>query len=236
MLLIFPSFYDKIVLSLEPLRESCFSFVGNLTVSRANFANGKIHRLLFVPLRSGGMEIKMRIDNDFFTLNALEAAPALVGKLICLKKTDGEVLKMRITETEAYLGESDTACHASRGKTDRNSALWLKGGHTYVYLCYGMYNMFNVVTGAEGDPQGVLIRGVEGYLGPGKFTKHCGIDKSYNKIDMRFSDDIWIEDDGAKPDLVLSPRVGIDYADEKDRTALYRFTDKRFAREILSKK
>ena len=178
----------------------------------------------------------MRVDNAFYSLDAKEAAQRLVGKIICLKRLGGEMLRMRITETEAYLGENDSACHASKGRTERNSPLWLEGGHSYVYLCYGMYYMFNVITGAEGDPQGVLIRGVEGYMGPGRFTKYCGVDKSFNCIDMRVSDVLWIEDDGMTPELVASPRVGIDYAEQKDRDALYRFTDKRYVKEKISKK
>ena len=132
-------------------------------------------------------------------------------------------MRMRITETECYMGVEDTACHASKGKTARNSALWQEGGHSYVYLCYGMYDMFNIITGAENDPQGVLIRGIEGYMGPGKFTKHCGIDRKYNKIDMKTSDFLWLEDDGFEPQLVLSERVGIAYADKADRERLWRF-------------
>ena len=84
----------------------------------------------------------MRINNEFYKQIAIDVATQLVGKLICLRRECGEVLRMRIIETECYLGENDTACHASHGKTDRNSPLWLEGGHTYVYLCYGMYNMF----------------------------------------------------------------------------------------------
>lgn len=179
----------------------------------------------------------MRTDNGFYALNALEAAPMLVGKILCLQRDDGKVLRMRIIETEAYLGAEDTACHASRGKTERNAPLWSEGGHTYVYLCYGMYNMFNIITGGEGDPQGVLIRGVEGYRGPGKFTKYCGIDRKFNMIDMRVSDVMWLEDDGYVAETVACPRVGIAYADEKDREAKWRFVDKKCAtREILSKK
>lgn len=170
----------------------------------------------------------MRINNDFYSLNAEKLAPMLISKLICLKKTNGDILKMRIIEAECYLGENDTACHASHGKTERNSPLWLEGGYSYVYLCYGMYNMFNIITGREGEPQGVLIRGVEGYYGPGKFTKFCGIDRSFNKIDMKTSDIIWLEDDGTEPEIVCSPRVGIDYAEKEDRERLWRFTDKRF--------
>ena len=170
----------------------------------------------------------MRINNDFYSIDADKMAPMLIGKLICLKRDNGEVLKMRIIETECYLGESDTACHASHGKTERNSPLWLEGGYSYVYLCYGMYNMFNIITGNEGDPQGVLIRGVEGFYGPGKFTKICGIDRSFNKIDMKTSDILWLEEDGYAPGIVCSPRVGIDYAEKEDRDRLWRFTDKRF--------
>lgn len=173
------------------------------------------------------MDFYMRIDNSFYFQSALNAAPALVGKLICLRTESGEVLRMRITETECYLGVDDTACHASRGKTPRNAALWQEGGYTYVYLCYGMYNMFNIITGEEGDPQGVLIRGVEGYQGPGKFTKHCAIDKSFNLIDMKISAKLWLEDDGYLPELVALPRVGIDYAAKEDRDRLWRFCDNR---------
>ena len=179
----------------------------------------------------------MRIDNGFYALDALFVARELVGKLLCLKKEGGEVLRMRITETEAYMGVEDTACHASKGKTERNAPLWSSGGHTYVYLCYGMYYMFNIITGEEGDPQGVLIRGVEGYQGPGKFTKYCGIDRACNMIDLRVSDEMWLEDDGYTAETVSAPRVGIAYADEKDREAKLRFIDKKWAtREILSKK
>jgi ABC-type antimicrobial peptide transport system permease subunit len=98
---------------------------------------------LYIIWKKGSLT--MRIDNDFYTLNALPAARELVGKLLCLKKENGEVLRMRITETEAYMGVEDTACHASKGKTERNAPLWSSGGHTYVYLCYGMYYMFNYV-------------------------------------------------------------------------------------------
>lgn len=170
----------------------------------------------------------MRIENSFYFNHALTAAQMLVGKLLCVKKNDGEILRMRITETECYMGTEDTACHASKGKTPRNSALWQEGGYTYVYLCYGMYYMFNVITGGEGDPQGVLIRGVEGYMGPGRFTKFCGIDKSYNLIDMKTSDMVWIEEDSYLAETVSSPRIGIGYADKADRERLWRFTDKKY--------
>lgn len=168
----------------------------------------------------------MKIDESFYFKNADILARELVGKLLCIRRDDGEILRVRISETECYMGTSDTACHASRGKTPRTSALWQEGGCTYVYLCYGMYYMFNIITGEEGDPQGVLIRGIEGYLGPGRFTKYCGIDKSYNMIDMKKSDFLWLEDDGYTPEILLGERIGIGYADKIDRERLWRFTDK----------
>ena len=173
----------------------------------------------------------MRINNDFYLQNADIVAPRLVGKILCLRRASGDVLRMRITETECYMGVEDTACHASKGKTPRNSALWQEGGYSYVYLCYGMYDMFNIITGREDDPQGVLIRGVEGYMGPGKFTKHCGLDREYNRIDMKTSDVLWLEDDGFEAQISLSERVGIAYADKADRERLWRFTDSRFAKK-----
>ncbi len=166
----------------------------------------------------------MRIDDSFYFRDAETVAREIVGKVLCLAK-DGGILRMRITEAECYMGTEDTACHASRGKTPRNSALWQEGGFTYVYLCYGMYNMFNIITGNEGEPQGVLIRGVEGYMGPGKFTKFAGIDRSFNLMDMKGSEVLWLEDDGYIPKLKLGKRVGIDYARQEDRDRLWRFTD-----------
>ncbi len=170
----------------------------------------------------------MRVDNELYKKDAEELAPLLVGRLICLQKESGELLRMRITETECYKGMEDTACHASRGRTERNSPLWMPGGFTYVYLCYGMYHMFNIISGREDDPQGVLVRGVEGYGGPGKFTRFAGIDRSFNCMDLRSSAVMWLEEDGFVPSLVRAKRVGIDYARPADRDRLWRFSDKRF--------
>lgn len=165
-----------------------------------------------------------RLGRDFYTADVLDVAPALLGKLLCRRSESGEVVKYRITETEAYRGEDDTACHASKGKTTRTSVMWDKGGTVYVYLCYGMHNMLNIVTGAKGDPQAVLIRGIEAANGPGKLTKKLAIERKHNGSDVVFSDEIWLEDDGSVPDEInTSPRIGIDYADEKDRVKPWRF-------------
>ena len=74
-------------------------------------------------------------------------APALLGKLLC-RKIDNEIIKYRITETECYFGEEDTACHAHKGKTERTKVMYHEGGVAYVYLCYGLHSMFNVVSGS----------------------------------------------------------------------------------------
>ena len=97
-------------------------------------------------------------------------APALLGKLLC-RRVDDKIIKYRITETECYFGEDDTACHAHKGKTERTKIMYHEGGVAYVYLCYGLHSMLNVVSGIEDFPEAVLIRGVEGYNGPGKLTK-----------------------------------------------------------------
>jgi DNA-3-methyladenine glycosylase len=113
----------------------------------------------------------VRLDYNFYGQEVLDVAPQLLGKLLVRKLETGELLKYRITETEAYCGEEDTACHARAGKTNRTSVLYEKGGLSYVYLCYGIHYLLNVVTGKKDFPQAVLIRGVEGYSGPAKLTK-----------------------------------------------------------------
>ena len=149
-------------------------------------------------------------------------APYLLGKLLC-RRTGSKILKYRIMETECYFGEEDTACHASKGKTERTKILYGKGGISYVYLCYGIHALFNVVTGEEGHPEAVLIRGVEGYNGPGKLTRAMEIDRSLNGEDMTTSDQLWLEDDGIWLPYKTAKRVGIDYATEEYRDILWRF-------------
>ncbi len=165
-----------------------------------------------------------RIDNAIFTLNAPELAPLLLGKILCVRSEEGSILKARITETEAYFGEEDTACHAHRGRTKRTETLYSKGGKVYVYLCYGIHALMNIISGPAEHPQGVLIRGIEGISGPGKLTKHLGITCAHNGIDIMTSDIIWIEDDGFMPDIIhTSPRIGIDYATQEYRDKPWRF-------------
>jgi DNA-3-methyladenine glycosylase len=166
----------------------------------------------------------MRIDPAFYARDVLDAAPALLGKLLCRRLPDGTVLRRRVTETEAYRGTEDTACHAHAGKTRRTAVMFGPGGFSYVYLCYGIHSLLNIVTGEDGQPQAALIRGVEGHPGPGRATKAMSIDCSLNAIDMRASDALWLEEDGFAPASVLTaPRVGIGYASEEDQKREWRF-------------
>lgn len=163
-----------------------------------------------------------RLGSMYYRQPATHLAADLIGKLLCRRTPEG-IVRYRITETECYYGEGDSACHASRGKTRRTWVLYEKGGTAYVYLCYGMHSLFNVVTGKEGFPEAVLIRGVEGYNGPGKVTKALGIGREFNGADLAHSRELWLEDDGARPSYRAAKRIGIDYALEKDRNALWRY-------------
>ena len=164
----------------------------------------------------------MRItDKNFFTQDGYTLAQQLIGKYIC-RNIDGNIVKMQITETECYLGTEDTACHAHKGKTARTKIMWRSGGVCYVYLCYGIHNLLNFISGGENQPQGVLIRGVTGFDGPGKLTKALHIDRSFNGEDLTVSDRIWLETGDSLP-CKATPRIGIGYADKKDQDALWRF-------------
>jgi DNA-3-methyladenine glycosylase len=169
----------------------------------------------------------MKLDLNFYTQDALKVAPLLIGKILVRKLKKGKFLRCRITETEIYRGEEDTACHARVGKTSRTHVLYKRGGYTYVYLCYGIHYLFNIVTGKENHPQAVLIRAIEGYNGPGKLTKFMKIDKSINDLDLITSEEIWIEDDGLKYQYIKDKRIGIEYATEPYKSIKWRFIMKK---------
>ena len=131
-------------------------------------------------------------------------------------------MRLRIAETEAYSGEEDTACHAHKGKTKRTEVLYASAGTIYVYLCYGVHWLLNVVTGEEGHPEAVLIRACVDARGPGKLTKTLGITGELNR--KRITDDeLWIEDDGFQCGVTTDKRVGIGYASQEDQDRLWRF-------------
>ena len=152
------------------------------------------------------------VDLSFFRRDVLRVAPELVGKIIARDFGTGLIKRYRITEVEAYRGEEDLACHASKGRTARTEVMYHHGGKVYVYLIYGIYWMLNIVTGEEGYPSAVLIRGIEGVVGPGKVGRELGIDRSFYGRVLEPESSLWIEDDGYSSGLVSSARIGVDYA------------------------
>lgn len=165
----------------------------------------------------------MKLEKEFFARDCLEVAPELVGKILVHRLPDGTELRERIAETEAYRGEEDKACHASKGKTPRTEILYGESGLIYVYLCYGMHWLMNVITGEEGTPQGVLIRAGEKHNGPAKLTKYLKINGDFNKQPIFGNDEVWLEDDGYRPCIKTAPRVGIDYAGDYWKSIEWRF-------------
>ena len=169
----------------------------------------------------------MKLTQSFFETDVLELAPALLGKIICRKMPDGEVLRCRITETEAYNGVSDLACHASKGRTLRTEVMYGGGGNIYVYLIYGMYWMLNFVTGPEGSPQAVLIRGLDDLRGSGKVGRLLSVDKSFYGEALQNSLRMWVEDAPELTYFETAPRVGIDYAGDEWKNKPWRFIAQR---------
>ena len=153
-----------------------------------------------------------RLDRSFYLRDVLEVAPDLLGKRLVRVAPDGLLQDFTITETEAYRGGEDLACHASKGRTTRTEVMFGPGGHVYMYLIYGMYWMLNVVTGMEGKPQAVLIRGLKEASGPGRLTKLVGLTREHYGEDLVNSDRLWIEDPGLAPAYHTGPRIGVDYA------------------------
>jgi len=149
------------------------------------------------------------------TKETLAQAAALVGKLLVRRLPDGRVIARRITEVEAYDGESDRACHAARGRTPRTETLYAAGGVWYVYLCYGMHEMLNLVVGPEGWPAAILIRGIEGVAGPGRVTRALQIGRALNGTSAAPGSGLWIEEDDlvvSRRRITTSPRIGVGYA------------------------
>ena len=162
-----------------------------------------------------------RLSYEFYHRPCLEVARDLVGKLLVCGDT-----ALRISETEAYCGEADTACHASKGRTKRTEVMYANAGTIYVYLCYGIHWMLNIVTGEEGHPEAVLIRACREASGPGKLTKALGITGNLNRSSVLTSDRLWIADDGYVCDITAGKRVGIGYASQEDQDRLWRFMEK----------
>jgi len=156
---------------------------------------------------------RLKLDDVYFQRDVLDVAPDLIGKKI-VRIIDNQRLEWVITEVEAYRGEEDLACHASKGRTKRNEIMYNEGGKIYVYLIYGMYWMLNIVTGKIDDPQAVLIRSLDLVKGPGRVGKLLKIDKTFYGESISHSARIWLEDGFVFPKVFSAERIGIDYAGE----------------------
>ncbi len=170
----------------------------------------------------------MSLSRNFFARDSAKVAKDLLGKKLVKESTSG-----RIIETEAYYGEKDPASHASNGKTKRNQLMFGEPGHAYVYLCYGNYWLFNIVTESKGTPGAVLIRALkpldgvekmkerrgtekEGNLcdGPGKLTQALGINKNDNGKKVT-EGSLRVEEYAEPEEISSSRRIGIKQGKEK---------------------
>ncbi len=176
--------------------------------------------------------------------NVVSLAKKLLGKKLCTD-FNGQFTSGIITETEAYAGETDKASHAYAGrKTERTKIMFEEGGTVYVYLCYGIHHLFNIVTNKKGIPHAILIRaiqpvdGIETMMerrkknkvdktfsgGPGTVSQALGIHVKYSGMNL-LDDKIWVEETGIKipeKEIISGPRIGVDYAGE-DAKLPYRF-------------
>jgi len=169
-----------------------------------------------------------KLGHPFFARPADVLAPDLIGKIL-VRRWRGRYLPGRIVETEAYMGPEDLACHSSKGLTKRTRVLLGPPGRAYVYLIYGMYDMFNIVAHRAGGGQAVLIRAAEpldgwdaDLSGPGKLARAFHITRAENGIDLT-GDRLFLRKGGdAVPRIVTTPRIGVDYARHwKDATLRY---------------
>ena len=138
----------------------------------------------------------------------------LVGKTL-VRTRRGRSERHRLTEVEAYDSERDLACHASRGRTPRTQTLYGPPGTWYVYLCYGIHSMLNIVSGPEGYPAAILIRAVESVSGPGRLTRRLGVGRRFNAARAVPASGLHLEDPGRKGPsrrIRAAPRIGVDYA------------------------
>ena len=185
----------------------------------------------------------MKLPNSFYQRqNVITIAKELIGKVL-VTNVNNKLTSGIIVETEAY-SYKERGCHAFKGMTPRNKVMFEEGGVTYVYLCYGIHHLFNVVTNQKDKADAVLIRALEPLVGqsvmqermktkslnkitsgPGQLTKALGIDRNHNGLFLQ-NHEIWIEEGTSRvlaKSILASPRVGIDYAGE-DAKLPWRFT------------
>lgn len=158
------------------------------------------------------------LRQKFFNRDTETVAQELLGKLL-IRKVNGKEVAVMITETEAYDGLEDKASHAHKGKTKRTQVMFGHPGNFYVYLCYGMYYMLNIVTREKNYPAAVLVRGAVANSvnlnGPGKLTKFLKVDGRLNNKKAAIETGLWFEDGEGKikkENIKKTPRVGVNYA------------------------
>jgi len=181
----------------------------------------------------------MILTEKFFERSTLIVARELLGKYL-VRRYRGKIIQGMITEVEAYDGSQDKASHAARGLTERNKVMFGPAGYWYIYFTYGMHWMLNIVTGKNGYPAAILIRGVAANTdqyglengltriisGPARVTKLFKIDKSFNNKKAGKSTGLWIENRGVRIKssyVKRSPRIGVSYAGPIWSKKLYRF-------------
>jgi len=181
-----------------------------------------------------------KLNSSFYLQPTLKIAQELLGKFL-IHNIGKKRIVGRIIETEAYVGLKDKASHASRGRTPRTEIMFGPAGQAYVYLIYGMYYCFNVVTGRKDYPAAVLIRAIQPITvgediyprlqtptnGPGKVCRYLKIDKKLNGIDLT-GNVLWMEDRGIavkKSQIGRAKRIGVDYSGEY-KNKLWRFYTK----------
>ena len=158
--------------------------------------------------------------------NTVALARSLLGKYL-VRRHGGKTDARLITEVEAYDGEHDLACHARAGRTRRTEVMYAAGGVWYVYLCYGVHEMLNLVVGPRDRPAAVLIRGVAGVSGPGRVTKSLAIGRKLTATTASRASGLWLEDRGVRVPRRLvraTPRIGVDYAGSVWAKKRWRFT------------
>jgi DNA-3-methyladenine glycosylase len=178
------------------------------------------------------------LSRDFYLRDdVVQISRDLLGKVLCTQVGNDPITSGIIVETEAYCGRNDKACHANNGlRTERTEIMYQPGGRAYIYLCYGIHHLFNVVTNVKNTADAILVRGIQPLdgktamlsrrkkekmnpavsAGPGRLTQALGITTTLNGTDLTGST-IWIEDRDKlsnNSEIKCTPRIGVDYAGE----------------------
>ncbi len=173
-----------------------------------------------------------KISHSFYKRDAETLARDLIGAVVVHRRR-GRAYRARVVEAEAYIGPHDLASHSSKGRTKRTEVMFGPAGCAYVYLIYGMYEMFNIVAGETGSGQAVLIRAAEplddwdaDLSGPGKLTRALGITRSMNGLDLTGNRLYLLQDSQYQPRIRRAKRIGVEYAGEWKHRMLRFFDDK----------